>query len=271
MYNISIGEIKVVIIITGASSGIGKETAIYLAKKGHKVYGLSRTICQNQHFESLSCDITNFDMVKQTFEQIFEKEGKIDVLVNNAGMGISGAVEQTSDADIKKQFDLNLFALINACKMITPILRKCGGGKIVNIGSVAGVIPIPFQTFYSVSKASVDMFTMAFGLEVRDFGIQTCVVMPGDTKTGFTDSRIKTLIEQDEVYGDRISQSVCKMESDEKNGKPPISVSKVVYKVIKKRKMPSRKTVGFSYKLIILLEKLLPRRLMLWVVKKIYG
>jgi len=260
-----------VAVITGASSGIGLATAKYLANRGFKVYGLSRNEVKNVNFESVVCDITNYDLVQEKFEYIFEKEGKIDVLVNNAGMGIAGAIEHTSAEDIKHIFDLNLLALINSCKCIVPFMRKQGGGKIINMGSVASVVPIPFQSCYSASKAAVDMFSMSFGLEVRDFKIAVTTVFPGDTKTGFTDNRVKNKLLEDEHYAKRISDSIGKMEKDERQGMKPESVSKVIFKVIRRKRPPSRVTVGFGYKLIVLLSKILPRKLMLVVVKKLYG
>ncbi|MBR5012351.1 MAG: SDR family NAD(P)-dependent oxidoreductase, partial [Clostridia bacterium] len=156
-----------VIVITGASSGIGLATGKMLAEKGFTVVGLSRNPKTDAEFEGISCDITNFQAVETAFNEIKEKYGTIDVLINNAGMGIAGAIEHTSAEDLDKQFALNVMALINACKCITPIMRSQGGGKIVNIGSVAGVIPIPFQTAYATTKSAVDMFSMSYGLEVK--------------------------------------------------------------------------------------------------------
>lgn len=262
-----------VVVITGASSGIGKTTAEFLSRKGFKVYGLARRNLpiENLNFEFLQCDITNFDDFKNVLERVFNKEGKIDVLINNAGMGIAGAIEHTSSEDIMNIFNINVLALINASKCVIPFMRFNGGGKIINLGSVASVIPIPFQTCYSVTKSAVDMFSMAFGMEVKDFNISLTTVMPGDTKTGFTASRVKNPTLEDENYKKRIKNSIEKMEKDEREGKSPLSVAKVIYKVINKKNPPSRITVGLSYKLIVLLQKILPRRLMLWIVKKIYG
>lgn len=260
-----------VVVITGASSGIGLATGKMLTEKGFKVIGLSRKPKADAGFVGKVCDVTDFKAVETAFNEIEAEFGKIDVLINNAGMGIAGAIEHTSQEDLDKQFLLNVMALINACKCVAPIMRKQGGGRIVNIGSVAGVIPIPFQTAYATTKSAVDMFSMSFGLEVKDFGIKVSVVMPGDTKTGFTANRIKNEVLEDENYKERVSKSIKRMEKDEQNGKPPESVAKVVYKVLKKKNPPSRVTVGIGYKSIVFLQKVLPRRLMLWVVKKIYG
>lgn len=260
-----------IVIITGASSGIGLATANFLTEKGYKVYGLSRRVPENGKFENLSCDVTDSNAVLAKFNYIFEKEGKIDVLINNAGIGIAGAIEHTEAENIQKIFDLNILAVINCSKLVVPFMRKSGGGKIINISSVAGVIPIPFQTCYSVTKAAVDMFSMAFGLEVKDFKIQVTSIMPGDTKSSFVDNRVKNKLLEDENYKSRIDASIKRMEKDERNGMSPLCVSKAIYKVIRKKKSPSRKTIGFSYKLIVLLSKILPRRFMLYVVKKMYG
>ncbi len=258
-----------IIIITGASSGIGLTTARYLANKGHTVFGLSRREVCGEPFNSISCNITDYAQVKKVFEQINDKCGRIDVLINNAGMGISGAAEYGTEEDIKKIFDVNLFALINACKEVTPYLKENGGGKIINISSVAAVIPIPFQAYYSATKAATLSFSYALRLELKDFNIDVSTVLPGDTKTGFTDARIKN--QTGNEYNDRIQKSVAKMEKDEQNGMPPQSVSKVIFKLIKKKQSPACKTVGFSYKIITFLSKILPTKLMLFIIKKLYG
>ena len=203
-----------VIVITGASSGIGLATAKMLSEKGFVVVGISRHPKTDVGFETIACDLTNYEETQFVLKQIFAKHGNIDVLVNNAGMGIAGAIEHTSLEDIHKQFNINLFALINTCKCVTPLMRAQGGGKIINISSVAGVVPIPFQTAYATSKSAVDMFSISYGLEVSDFGIQIAAVMPGDTKTGFTASRVKTDVLEDDNYDLRIRKSIARMEKD---------------------------------------------------------
>ena len=257
------------VIITGASSGIGLVTARYLTSKGHKVFGLSRRKINGEPFTSISCDITDYAQVKKVFKEIVDMVGNIDALINNAGMGISGAAEYAAEEDIEKIFDVNLLALINACKEVTPYLKKNGGGKIINISSVAAVIPIPFQAYYSASKAAVLSFSYALRLELKDFNIDVSAVLPGDTKTSFTSARVKNQSGDD--YNGRIERSVNKMEKDEQKGMPPESISKVIFKMLKKKRSPAAKTVGVGYKMITFLSKILPTRLMLFIVKKLYG
>lgn len=257
---------KSVVVITGASSGIGLATAKFLTNKGYTVYGLSRRIV-NEGFYSLSCDITNYSAFESTVKGIYEKEGQIDVLINNAGMGISGASQNIPCENTKNLFEVNTLATINCCKVILPYLQK-SKGIIINMSSIAAIIPIPFQSAYSSSKAAINLYSMALRLELAPFNVRVCAVMPGDTKTNFTQARIKTC--SDDAYADSVNRSVSKMEKDEQKGKPPVSVAKVVYKLIKKKNPPALVSVGFSYKLIHLLSKILPLRLMLFIVKKLY-
>ncbi len=257
------------IIITGASSGIGLVTARRLASEGHKVFGLSRRKLNDEPFTSISCDITDYAQVKKVLKEINDEVHHIDALINNAGMGISGAAEYATEEDIKRIFDVNLLALINACKEITPYLKKNGGGKIINVSSVAAVIPIPFQAYYSASKAAVLSFSYALRIELKSFNIDVSAVLPGDTKTGFTTARIKNQSGDD--YNGRIQKSVSKMEKDEQQGMSPESVSKVINKILNKKHPPACKAIGFGYKAITLLSKILPTRLTLFIVKKLYG
>ena len=261
---------KYVIVITGANSGIGLATANYLISKGHTVYGVDLRANQ-QHFPILTCDITDAKRVEEVIKEIHDREGRIDVLVNNAGFGISGAIEYSSVDEVRKIFDVNVVALINMCKVVTPYMRANKFGRVVNISSVACEIPIPFQSCYSATKAAVLSFSMAFRQEVQDFGIKVSAVLPGDTKTGFTAARLKNGVVDDDAYGKRITKSIERMEKDEQGGMSPVSVAKVINKVISSRNPAPMKTVGFSYKLIMLLSKMLPKRFMLFIVKKMYG
>ena len=258
---------KKIIVITGASSGIGRATARYFTEKGCKVYGLSRRTVEDS-FESISCDVTDRSAVAAVLKSIFEKEGRIDCFFNNAGMGISGAAEYVSAEENEKLFRLNLFAVVECAKLALPYL-KMSGGTLINTSSIAAVVPIPYQAAYSASKAAINSFSMALRLELKGTGVKVVAVMPGDTKTGFTDARLKT--EKSVGYGDKIDKSVARMEKDERNGKDPSSVAKVVYRVFCRKNPPALISVGFQYKLVSFLAKILPNRLMLKIVGKLYG
>lgn len=257
-----------VVIITGASSGIGLETATLLSSKGYKVYGLSRKEFVTNNFTHMVCDVCNTERIKEIFNEIFQREGHIDIVINNAGIGISGAVEFLNEKDAENIFNVNVLAVMNICKISLPYLRK-SQGKIINISSVASIFSIPFQSCYSATKSAIESFSLALQNEVKSQKIKISCVRPGDTKTGFTKSRIKTETTS-EVYGNRVKQSVEKMEKDEQRGMSPKVVAKVIYKVAKSKNPPLLKTVGFGYKLLSLLHKILPIRLVNFIVGKLY-
>ena len=207
-------------IVTGGTSGIGKASALALKNDGWTVYELSRRLTDTEGINHITADITDESGVAAAVEQVVSAEGHIDLVVNNAGFGISGAVEFTDTEDAKRLFDTDFFGMVRINRLIIPIMRKQGGGKIINISSVAAPIPIPFQTYYSAAKAAVNSYTMALANEVRPFKIGVCAVQPGDIKTGFTSARQKNTL-GDDVYGGRIARSVCRMERDEQNGISP--------------------------------------------------
>ncbi len=260
---------KYVAVITGASSGIGLATAKMLMSKGVVVYGLAYNDFDAE-FNYSKCDVTNIAQIEATLKSIFDKEGQIDFLVNCAGMGISGSVENSPQEQIQKIYNVNFFGTVNMCKAVLPYMRKNNFGHIVNISSVAGELPIPFQTFYSATKASIESFTAGLSMEVKPFGIKAVCVLPGDTKTGFTAAREKNTTD-DASYGARVNNSVGQMEKDEQNGMTPESVAKVICKALFKKNPKPINVVGFKYKLFLLLAKILPKRFAYWVLYKMYA
>ena len=258
-----------VILITGASSGIGKATASYFVSKGHKVYGVARKDFDVAGVNAVLGDVTQVDAVKSIVDYVIKKEGKIDVLINNAGFGIAGAIETTDIEDAKKQFDVNFFGAVNMAQAVLPYMRKARQGKIINTSSIASEIAIPFQAFYSASKAALDNWSKALRLEVKDFGIKVSNILPGDIKTGFTASREKK-VDKNSPYYEKETKSISKMELDEQNGMPPIKVAKKIHSLAMRKNPPYLTTVGFAYRAIRVLKKVLPTRFVMWVVSKLY-
>ena len=258
---------KRVVVVTGASSGIGKCTCEYLVNKDYVVYGLSRRKVAST-FVSMKCDVTDREAFKSVIDEIYKREGRIDVLVNNAGMGISGAVEYIDNDKTDMLFDVNTLACFNTCQICIPYLRETKG-YIVNISSIAAVVPIPYQTAYSASKAAINLFSESLRLELKDSGIKVTAIMPGDTKTGFTQARVKE--DSHNNYGDKLAKSVARMEHDEQNGKSPMTVAKEIEKVINKKNPKALVSVGFEYKCAYMLTKILPKRLFLFIVDRIYN
>lgn len=259
-----------VIIVTGASSGIGLTVAKFLADQGHHVYGISRSKTHEKNIKSIQADVTNLDQMITAYQEIYDIEGRIDVLINNAGIGISGSIEDTQSEDVLDLMHVNFMGIFHSTKVVIPFMRESGHGKIINISSVASVLSIPFQAFYSSSKAAINAFSSALSNEVEPFNIDVCVIMPGDIKTSFTKNRRKNEI-INPFYQKRIDKSVAVMEKDEQNGMDPEVLAKVVSKLIKRKKMPLYKTIGFKYKVFVFLEKILPRGFTNHIVGKIYG
>ena len=259
-----------VAIVTGGTSGIGKETALALQADGYIVYELSRRAEGVAGMNHITTDITKEDMVNVAVATVVEQEGHIDVLVNNAGFGISGAIEFTKTEEAKRLFDANFFGMVNMNRAVIPVMRAQGSGRIVNLSSVAAPIPIPFQAYYSATKAAVNAYTMALGNELRPFGITVCAVQPGDIKTGFTAAREK-VIEGDDVYGGRIARSVGRMEHDEQTGMDPVVAGRFIANVVQKRSVKPIYTIGFSYSLFTFLVRILPTRTLNWLVGLLYA
>ena len=201
----SVSEASVA-VITGGSSGIGLNAARALRDRGLNVYELSRR-AENAEpgVTHLQADVTDETQVNAAVAEILRREGRIDILINNAGFGISGAIEFTPPQEARRQFDVNFFGMVNMNHAVLPVMRQQGGGRIVNMSSVAAPIAIPFQAYYSASKAAVRTYTLALASEVRPFGIEVCVIMPGDIATGFTAARRKSC-DGDDVYNGRIAR-----------------------------------------------------------------
>ena len=239
-----------VVIVTGGTSGIGLAAVKALRERGCTVYALSR-------HGDIPCDVADEQSARAAVNQVLEKEGRIDILVNCAGFGISGAAELTPLDMAKRQLDVNLFGTANMVNAVIPPMREQGGGRIVNTGSVAGFVPIPFQTWYSASKAAVQSYTMAMANELRPFGISLTAVLPGDTKTGFTAAREK-IDDPDNLYSGRIARSVARMEQDEQNGVPAEVVGALIARVALKKRVKPLYIPGFSYNLVNVLIRILP-------------
>lgn len=261
---------KTVVIITGANSGIGRATATALLKEHCIVYDFSRRDISVDGVNHIKVDVTDEDNVNSAVREVYEKEGRINVVINCAGFGISGAVEFTALEDAKAQFDVNFFGMVNVNKAVIPYMRKNGSGRIVNISSVAAVAHIPFQTFYSASKAAIESYTCALGNELKPFNITVSAIQPGDICTEFTQARKKTF-DGDDVYNGRISKSVAGMERDEQKGMKPETAGSYIAKIAMKSKVKPIYAIGVSYKLVCILCKIFPCNFRNWVIGLLYA
>ena len=235
-----------IILITGASSGFGKFTAQMLSEQGHIVYGTSRKPSENMNnVKMLVVDVTSPLSIRQAVEQIISEQGRIDILINNAGIGIGGALELATEDEVSKQMNTNFFGVVNMCREVLPLMRKARKGKIINISSIGGVMGIPYQGFYSASKFAVEGYSEALALEVHPFHIKVCLVEPGDFNTGFTDNR--NISEQTRLnadYRESFLKSLEIIEKEERNGCHPRKLAAAICKIVARKNPPVRTKVG---------------------------
>lgn len=238
-----------VILLTGASSGFGRATSEALAAAGHKVYGTSRRESpasdSPKGVTMLKLEVTDRGSCAAAAAEVMRREGRIDVLVNNAGMGIGGAVELASADEIGKQMGVNFGGCANMCSAVLPYMRAARSGKIINFSSLAGVMSIPFQGFYSASKYAIEGYSLALNMEVHPFGIRVCVVEPGDFATGFTAGRINSQATLDDPdYGPFFKRALAEIEKEENGGWKPERLAKAVCKIVERKSPKFHNKVG---------------------------
>ena len=257
------------LLITGGSSGIGLATVQLFVEKGWQVFELSRSGTSSEGVCHIPCDVTDECSVQSAIEEVMKHTSVIDVVVSNAGFGISGAIEFTSSQEAHRQFDVNFFGAFYLVKHVLPILREQRKGRILFTSSVAADLSIPYQSFYSASKSALNAFALALANEVREFGVKVSVLMPGDVVTGFTDAREKC-IEGKSVYK-HVEAAVTAMEHDERAGMSPCQMACVLYRMAVCNSLKPIYVGGAMYKVYYVLNKLFPKRFVNWVVGKLYS
>lgn len=257
------------LVLTGGSSGIGLATVQLFAQHGWQVFELSRHGVSHDGIVHIHCDVTDESSVRQAISEVRAQSDHIDVVVSNAGFGISGPVEFTTTGEARRQFDVNLFGAFYLVKAVLPILRAQRYGRIIFTSSVAAVLSIPYQSFYSASKSALNAMALALANEVRLFGITVAVLMPGDVATGFTAARQKG-VDGQEVYRN-MQSAVAAMEKDERGGMTPEHIAHDLYRIATHRNVKPLYVGGARYSVFCLLQRLLPARLVNWIVGKLYS
>jgi NAD(P)-dependent dehydrogenase (short-subunit alcohol dehydrogenase family) len=251
---------KKVVLVTGASSGIGRACAELLAGRGYRVYGASRRPAGSPLVESIAMDIRDEASVRDAVAAVLAREGRIDILVNSAGIAIAGAVEDTSIEEARHQFDVNFFGILRVCRAVLPGMRERRAGSIVNIGSIGGLIAIPYQGFYSASKFALEGLSESLRLEVRQFGVHVVLIEPGDHRTGLTENRRSTVESQSNpAYRSRFPRALERMAADEQNGPEPEAVARLLLRIVKKARPRLRYATGpVPQRAAIWLKRLMP-------------
>lgn len=264
-----------VILITGTSSGFGKETATLLAKAGHTVYGtVRRKNGSDPLVNELILDLTDSESITATVQSIVKKEGRIDVLINNAGMHTGGPIETLPLETVRLQMQTNFLGLVQLTQEVLPFMRKQGNGTIINISSIGGVMGLPFQGIYSAGKFAIEGFSEALRMEVKQFNIKIVVVNPGDFNTSNTANRKSYLSPtgENDPYGIQFAKTLSIIENDESKGWVPEILAKKLVRIV------ACKNPGYRYiiaspdqKLAVILKRILPGRLFSKILRDHYG
>ena len=260
------------ILITGASSGFGASMLDHLTSLGHTVVGTSRHPKEGSGLVQL--DVRDPENCRQVVRDFLLKHGRIDVLINNAGMGLGGAIELTTPEEMHLQMETNFFGTANMCSAVLPSMRKFRCGMIINFSSIAGRFAIPYQGPYSCSKFAINAYSQALAIETEQFGIKVALIEPGDFATGFTSARLNSQATDDNPdYRESFLKVRRGFEHDETHGAKPDYLARRVGKIINQRspKFHNVITPSFVQQLSVVLFTMLPARWSFALLRKFYN
>ena len=253
-----------VVLITGGSSGIGKAVGKFLLEKGFTIYGTSRNPDRiaNSLFPLLTLDVRNADSIQKAVAEIIEKSGSIDVVINNAGVGITGPIEETPIEEIKNNFETNLFGPIEVMKAVLPTMRDQKSGLILNITSIAGYMGLPYRGVYSSSKAALEIISESISMEVKSFGIDVVNVAPGDFATNIASGRYHAPIIKGSAYETAYGNTLQQMDEHVNSGSNPNQMAFAIYQIINEKNPKGHYKIGdFMQRFSIVLKRILPDRM----------
>jgi len=255
---------KKTVLITGASAGIGKATAIYLAQNGYNVYGAARRTEKMQDLKTygispIALDVTKDESVTACVEEIFKEAGSIDILVNNAGFGSEGAIEDVPMQDAKYQMEVNVFGAMRLTQLVLPKMRQNRYGKIVNISSVGGKIALPLGGWYHASKFAMEALSDSMRMEVKPFGIDVIVIEPGGVKSEWGDIAMENLVRLsgNTAYKEMAAGAVEGFKKTVRNNSEPIVIARLIKKGIEASKPKTRYSGGSMAKPLLFLRSVL--------------
>ncbi len=250
-----------VVLITGASSGIGKSIGTFLHNKGFVVYGTSRNPerVTDSIFPLLLLDVRNTESINATVQKIIQLSGRLDVVINNAGVGITGPIEEIPSQEIKNNFETNFFGPIEVIKAVLPQMRSQKSGLIINITSIAGYMGLPYRGIYSASKGALELITESLSMELKPFGINITNVAPGDFATNIASGRFHAPVIKDSAYEVSYGATLKMMDEQVNSGNNPIEMAQAILNIIQTENPKIHYKVGsFIQKFSIVLKRILP-------------
>jgi NAD(P)-dependent dehydrogenase (short-subunit alcohol dehydrogenase family) len=250
-----------VVLITGGSSGIGKSIGEFLHHKGFVVYGTSRNPKQvlNSVFPLVQLDVRNVVSIEKAVANIIASSGRLDIVINNAGVGITGPLEEIPTEEIKNNFETNLFGPIEVMKAVLPQMRAQKSGLIINITSIAGYMGLPYRSVYSASKGALELITEGLRMEVKSFGIQITNVAPGDFATNIASGRFHAPLIKNSAYEVPYGNTLKMMDEHVDSGSNPTEMAEAIYHIIQNPNPRIHYKVGvFMQKFSIVLKRILP-------------
>ncbi|MBW4362165.1 SDR family oxidoreductase [Flavobacterium taihuense] len=253
-----------VVLITGGSSGIGKSIGEFLYHKGFVVYGTSRNPERvlNSVFPLIPLDVRNADSIHSAIAKVIATSGKLDVVINNAGVGITGPLEEIPMAEIKNNFETNFFGPIEVMKAVLPQMRSQQSGLIINMTSIAGYMGLPYRSIYSASKGALELITEALRMEVKSFGIQITNIAPGDFATNIAAGRFHAPVIKGSAYELPYGNNLKTMDEHVDSGGNPNEMAEAVYAIIQNPNPKIHYKVGaFMQKFSIVLKRVLPDKM----------
>ncbi len=254
-------------VIVGGSSGIGKETALKLGAKGWRVFNISRTPFKGERVRTITADAAQEGEIAKAIQSIGEEVGAIDLLIYSAGFSMAAPLEHAKSGDYRYLFEVNYFGAIEAIRAAAPYLKK-RGGRAVLVGSIGGDMPIPYDSFYSSSKAALAMLAREADVEFRPRGVRVSALLPGGTATDFTYSRKVYNEEESGSYSPSVRKASAALANIEQGGMNPSLVAEAIIKLAEKRNPPPVAVAGGMNGFSRYLYKLLPERVTDWVVRK---
>ncbi len=254
-------------VVVGGSSGIGRETALKLLSRGFRVYNVSRTPFKGDRVKTLTADAAREGELSKAVRAAGEEAGAIDLFVYSAGFSMAAPIEYAKSGDYRYLFEVNYFGAVEALRAASPFLKRRGGRAIL-VGSLAGDMPIPYDSFYSSSKAALSMLAREADLELRPHGVRVSALLPGGTATDFTYNRRVYGEEESLNYSPSVKKASAALANMEQGGMSPSLVAEAVLKLAARHNPPPVTAVGGKNNLVRYVSKMLPERVTDWFVRK---